>query len=142
MGGYGSGRKSGKSAVEDCLKLSLSKMLQYQQITEHDSVQTVSWTNRLNEELACFTFKIIADGTDLMFYIRELEQKINLSSTPLHFGGKRWWFHCPHCNRRCANLSYAKMARKFYCRVCLDLTYRSCQESHKFDGLYAHLPWQ
>ena len=51
------------------------------------------------------------------------QSTINFIETPCNFGGTRWWFECPGCQRRCAKL-YEKRD-DFYCRVCLDLEYFS-----------------
>lgn len=45
---------------------------------------------------------------------------ILLEATRPHFGGKRWWFRCPACDRRCGVL-YVKDG--IACRECFDLTY-------------------
>ncbi|GAB6167484.1 hypothetical protein JCM19992_34840 [Thermostilla marina] len=68
---------------------------------------------------------------------------IHLQTTPAQFGGKRWWFTCPlivgglACNRRCAKLYLPPGAKYFGCRKCHDLTYRSCQEAHREERLFA-----
>jgi hypothetical protein len=55
------------------------------------------------------------------------------------FGGLRWWFICPltvngvACGRRVGKLYL--LGRYYGCRHCHGLTYTSCQESHKYDGL-------
>jgi hypothetical protein len=61
------------------------------------------------------------------------------------FGRLRWWFVCPllvrgeACNRRVAKLYLPPSSRYFGCRHCYRLTYTSCQESHKYDGVYRRL---
>src|SRR5262249_5496514 len=56
-------------------------------------------------------------------------------TTRPHLGGLRWWFVCPlivrgrECWRRCGKLYLH--GRYFGCRLCQDLTYRSCQEAHQ-----------
>ncbi|GGE57451.1 hypothetical protein GCM10011517_26560 [Actibacterium pelagium] len=52
-----------------------------------------------------------------------VEQRIELSETPCHFGGKRNWFLCPCCERRCGVLYIGKHVA---CRICHDLMYE-CQ---------------
>src|SRR5687767_2851455 len=41
-------------------------------------------------------------------------------------GGQRAWFLCPNCSRRC-RIVYG--GYPFACRLCLNLAYRTCQES-------------
>ena len=74
-----------------------------------------------------------------------MELPVSLTRTYPHFGGVRWWFTCPlildgeRCGRRAGKLYLPPGAGHFGCRHCHDLTYRSCQESHKFDDLYRTL---
>lgn len=70
---------------------------------------------------------------------------VRLQTTPMHFGGKRWWFTCPlivngvACNRRVGKLHLPPGARYFGCRKCHDLTYRSCQEAHQVERLFSSM---
>ena len=41
------------------------------------------------------------------------------------------------CARRVGKLYRPPGSRTFACRHCLDLTYVSCQRSHRYDGLFA-----
>jgi hypothetical protein len=74
-----------------------------------------------------------------------MDYPVGLTTTPLPWGGVRWWFLCPlvrnglPCGRRMGKLYLPPGGRYFGCRHCYDLTYTSCQESHKFDGLYRML---
>ena len=54
---------------------------------------------------------------------------IRLRATRPHYGGRRWWFECPACGRRCFKMCLPPGARVFACRGCYDLTYRSAQEA-------------
>jgi hypothetical protein len=45
------------------------------------------------------------------------------------FGGKRWWFACPGCARRCRVLYLPPASQRFGCRHCLELRYRSQSRS-------------
>ena len=47
----------------------------------------------------------------------------------------RWYFVCPQCEQRRTKLYLPLEATTFACRRCHNLTYRSCQEEHQFDGL-------
>jgi len=76
-------------------------------------------------------------------YSKEIkfDYTVKLVSTPCNYGGKRWWFLCPLlinnsqicCNRRVGFLYLG--AEYFGCRHCHNLTYTSCQESHKYDAM-------
>ena len=75
----------------------------------------------------------------------DVELLIRLETTPLHFGGRRWWGICPlvvngqACNRRVGKLYLPPGGRYFGCRQCYRLSYTSCQESHKYDGVFRAL---
>ena len=65
---------------------------------------------------------------------RDHDYPVTIESTPCHFGGKRWWFWCPACGRRCRILYVSGASDYFACRICLNLTYRSQQEGqNKWD---------
>ena len=71
------------------------------------------------------------------------QEVVRLQTTKPNFGGVRWWFSCPRlldgeeCGRRVGKLYRPPSSRYFSCRRCLDLTYESCQKSHRHDGLFA-----
>ena len=71
----------------------------------------------------------------------DFDYKARLTSTPCHFGGRRWWFICPFvingqpCNDRVGAL-YLADGKYFGCRHCQDLTYESSKESHQFDRMF------
>ena len=70
---------------------------------------------------------------------------IDLQTTRPNYGGCRLWFTCPlidrgiPCRRRVGKLHLPPGAKYFGCRQCYDLTYRSCQESHRDKGRLARL---
>jgi hypothetical protein len=47
----------------------------------------------------------------------------DLESTTPTYGGKRWWFRCPGCARRCRVLYIPRGGARFGCRLCLQLAY-------------------
>jgi hypothetical protein len=69
-----------------------------------------------------------------------LDYRIDLQTTRLHSGGRRWWFTCPLVvdgtpfRRRVGQLYLPPGGRYFGCWHCHGLTYTSCQESHKYDA--------
>lgn len=66
---------------------------------------------------------------------------VRLTTTTPNYGGLRWWFLCPirDCGRRVAKLYVSAEWHHFGCRQCRHLTYRSSQESRKYDGVDAML---
>lgn len=54
---------------------------------------------------------------ELSVYV--LGHRVAVESTPCHFGGVRFWFLCPFCERRCA------VIYKKGCRLCANGRYRS-----------------
>jgi len=56
--------------------------------------------------------------------IELLSKDIRLTTTTVNFGGIRYWFECPVCDRRVGILYIEPVNQKVGCRRCLDLTYR------------------
>jgi len=75
----------------------------------------------------------------------DIKESKMLQTTPTAIGGMRWWFTCAllvsgrSCGRRVSKLCLPPGSRYFGCRRCHDLTYASCQESHKYDRLFRSL---
>lgn len=57
----------------------------------------------------------------------QVAQEVFLEWTPCNFGGHRPWLICMDCGRR-VGVIYLRV-KKFACRHCHNLTYRSCRES-------------
>jgi hypothetical protein len=53
---------------------------------------------------------------------------VRLTTTGCNFGGERFWFCCPTCDRRAGSIFL--VGPPFKCRVCLRLTYQSQRERH------------
>lgn len=105
MGGPGSGVKwDKKGVVEDHLRLDVRELHREHRI-KPGSEMTIKYEWR-GEQVA---------------------QEIFLEWTPCKYGGLRPWFICMTCGRRVAKIYSG--GKHFACRHCLDLTYRSCQES-------------
>jgi len=72
---------------------------------------------------------------------RNFDYRVPLTTTPCHFGGKRYWFVCPwyrngkYCGKRVGVLFQA--GEYFACRHCYDLRYHSQLENRRgrFSGL-------
>jgi hypothetical protein len=159
MGGPGSGnhyhwwRASKKDTVEDCRRIEANRWMR-EGILKAGICQRGEWVWLRDAKSKKVTASIgyEVDTTTLQPWVRltytlkrtgvELDYKIPLVVTRPHFGGQRWWFLCPllgnsgGCNRRVAVLYLPYYARYFGCRDCHELTYTSCQESGKYDGIY------
>ncbi|MDB5297498.1 MAG: hypothetical protein JWO31_3481 [Phycisphaerales bacterium] len=149
MGGYGSGWQGSKRAtVEDGLTLSEARLTRTGLLgPNRHQVGTVTWTNTATGEQAA-TIGLDPDvwaeqGSTRLHYTRDktdaVDYRVAVTSTPLPWGGRRWWFACPlvvdgrACGRRCDKLYLPPGRRHFGCRRCHGQTYTSCQESHKHD---------
>jgi hypothetical protein len=159
MGGNGSSRwhfHTKKDTVEDCRVLDANRLMREGVLGEGIHLWG-SWTWRntyTNERTSTVDFEVNTTNMPLPWvrlsytFTRtqeHLDYRIRLQITSPYFGGTRWWLMCPlsikgcPCGRRVGKLYLPPSSRYFGCRHCHDLTYESCQESHKYDGLYAHL---
>ena len=170
MGGPGSGnhyhwwRRSKKGVVEDCLSLDANRWTREGILKEGVfKAGTLRWTYGNGSTFAVH-YEVVT-GTPDPSVVRlsyswiwtatgeqeSANYRVPLTTTMPRFGGLRWWFVCPlsingrPCGRRVGKLFLPPHARYFGCRHCHDLTYTSCQESHKYDGLYRllarHMGW-
>jgi hypothetical protein len=55
---------------------------------------------------------------------RDVSYKTLLTTTSCNYGGVRYWFVCPGCNR-CAGVVYRFQVDRFLCRHCVGLQYSS-----------------
>jgi hypothetical protein len=163
VGGLGSGNRDHafrlrkKQTVEDCLALDTCHWMRDGLLKAMAcSAGTRRWTYRCGWECSV-GYKIqAADPTAAWVRLsytvtprtgdpEPVDYTIHLTTTQPNFGGARWWFVCPLatdgvvCGRRVGKLYLPPGKRYFGCRHCNDLTYASCQESHRFDGIYRHL---
>lgn len=164
MGGPGSGRgynwrrNARKTTVEECLRLNASQWTKAGIITagirQSGGWQwTYSSGNRFSISYDLTTLDIDAASVRVWYswtltgerQVHSADYAIGLTATRPHLGGLRWWFTCPlvidgrPCRRRVAKLYLPSLARYFGCRQCHDLTYTSCQESHKDDAFFRRM---
>ncbi len=62
-------------------------------------------------------------------------QLIELTKTECNYGGNRFWFLCPNCNRRTGVLYRKPLAQEFICRYCNSLTY-NLRKYHRSSSEY------
>jgi len=87
-------------------------------------------TRKPGEEAIHFLYRYAKGG-----HSQICEYSVKLDTTPCRLGGKRYWFRCPLCKRRCFELFLPIGEKVFACRLCHRLTYLSCLNSHKKDVL-------
>jgi hypothetical protein len=63
----------------------------------------------------------------------KIDDKVYLAPSRSHFGGLRWWFLCPHLNRRVRTLYLPRSGHHFWSRRAYELAYASQRET-KYDG--------
>ena len=161
MGGPGSGwRGTKKDAVEDGLVLSVFDLVRKKALVpgswtrgswiwrhgyggaEDQAIATIGYeANLAAPEAAWLRLHYRVNG-------EPVDYRVRLTTTRPHYGGLRWWFLCPIVRpdggapRRVAKLHLPPGGKYFGSRAAHGLTYRSCQESGKFDRLFRALAEQ
>lgn len=147
MGGWGSGRKhrGRKQTVDESLSLDLNYIIRQ---GTRPRISTLNWTVG-KENVGSITY-VIDEGCGLptltlhyTFKGEDVRQFIPIIGEEQPYGGMRYWMLCPlmsdsglDCRSRCSKLYSPPGAKYFGCRKCYDLSYNSCNRSHKFDTLY------
>lgn len=160
MGGSGSGRwrwHDKRTTVEECLILSACKLARDGVIAQTAGAGALCWTNTATgQRTATLGYSRECQNGLVVLRLRytvtrrggepvDVEELIWLQTTPSAVGGRRWWFTCPlvvngrSCGRRVGKLYLPSGTRYFGCRHCHDLSYTSCQESHRYDRLFKSL---
>lgn len=134
-----------KSTVDDYRTLSISRLKKWGYLSNSSLYGTVTWSRggEVISSIGISTRLSEIAGTARLMYANtqlctnektDLDYQVQLVTTSCYFGGIRWWFRCPlsGCGRRVGVLYLGKYAG---CRHCYDLTYQSCQDSHKSDWL-------
>ena len=153
MGGPGSGRwqqGTKRRTVENCYKLPV-RTVRDPLAAGPGRAGVLTWRNVSTDRAAAtanyYTVTHGAGlGVRLIYRVRPaggdwqpFNYVVPITTTRVYLGGRRYWFSCPDCGRRCGKLYLPFDGHKFACRDCHDLTYASCQEAHKWDGIYAEL---
>lgn len=118
-----------QATIEDCLALDANRLAKMGLFSHAGTRASVKWENGANIGLA------YSNGTLELLYSMEGEpnnQTLRIAKVPCHFGGARYYMHCPGCRKRRYKLHLSGSG--FYCRVCYRLPYYS-QECGYLDGL-------
>ena len=157
MGGNGSGRWSmhqKKRTTEECWALDVADLPQGPR--QHGSTSGVLRAVRIDGKGSVLRVRYALEPSDeagplvvLSYHLdrgnagQELVERIPLLTTRPNYGGARFWFACPlskigePCRRRVGKLYLPPGELRFGCRQCHSLTYRSSQESHQYDRVFA-----
>jgi hypothetical protein len=156
MGGFGSGKWMDvyrrKISVEQCMSISV-KFLRVNGLLEAGRAGEIFWTDPSNKETGRAVIEVVSSGDGDITSLRlktggivtGQEYFIELERMACRFGGVRYWFLCPavkddvYCGNRVTKLFLPSGGSVFGCRDCYDLTYQSCQESHKYDKVFGHI---
>lgn len=158
MGGFGSGRDwhNTRLVAESCRSFSVRDL---RAAIEHGAGYWGGLTWHMGErKTGSISYQIVARGADglglrLQYTVnpdtdrkKDFDYTVPLTRITLHGGGQRWYFVCmasrgdgQACGRRVAKLYLPPGQWYFACRHCYNLTYTSCNESHKYDGMYKRL---
>jgi hypothetical protein len=150
MGGYGSGQRYGRPLADESRRIDLAWMIRkrYAVPGEMRGGQ-LSWS-RGDEPAGRIGYTcdmIDPDNATLVLQYtitessetRDYTQRIRLSYTQPHYGGKRWWMHCPVNGARVGKLYMPPGAKSFASRKVWRLGYqsqRNCPRDAAFERLF------
>jgi len=100
-----------KNTVEDCRSVSISFLKKHGYLSEPCCKSgTITWTNSFGEKTSSIGVSVytLYENKYVRFYYTitkrntgekiECDYKVQLTTTPCHFGGVRYWFICPIIN--------------------------------------------
>lgn len=132
MGGIGSGnrRQTGRDTCESYTRIELP-YLRKRGMLEPGYYGSLSWSRSV-EPSGDIRFRMHTTSIELIYKFREggaewldVNERIPFAFTHQHLGGRRRWFVCLSCNRKCAILYGGAYYR---CRKCWNLAYSSQHE--------------
>lgn len=136
MGGFGSGRKWGKTTTDEMWRLDV-RCLARRGLLKPGKAFGWHWQSN-GETVASINLTMGVDQVWLQYKLRErggewenMCYPVALEMTACHMGGERVWWRCPtvDCVRRVAVLYGGRL---YACRHCLRLAYR-CQREVDYD---------
>ena len=156
MGGHGSGRHQhygAKTTVEDCWDIDTAWMAREGMFDGSGRRSgSIRWSDVYSgEQTSSMGYEVNAPERWIRLHYHlvrgdeSFDYKVPLTTSPLPWGGDRWWFICvlhrggQYCGRRVGKLYLPPGGRYYGCRHCYDLTYRSSQRSGGNVGYFAGL---
>lgn len=137
MGGFGSGRPGRRPVAEASLALpyhvlapAVQRALQEQVVLQGSYTWHYTRSGEQCAAIGCLIFPTPHIELHYCYGETPITEALTLTKTPvgLHHA-PRWWYACPHCQRRCSVL-YGVQGR-WRCRQCHHITYSSSCESDK-----------
>lgn len=140
MGGYGSGRRGGRPTADSSLFVDLAWMLRTGRAREGAFYRgSLSWECR-GQRTGSIGYIAAMEEPDqehleLIFTNtrngerKEMRQLVGLTYTVPHFGGKRWWMHCPINGQRVGKLYLPPGGDVFASRQAWRLGYQSQRDA-------------
>lgn len=116
MGGLGSGRPRLRRSLEGLSVLHVRQIRRFCAFAP-GSTGYLSLADRSQVELRTTEGAVLVNG-----------KKVSIEFSAMPFGGRRAWFRCPKCERRCAAVYDIDQAP--VCRSCTGATYLSQRETH------------
>lgn len=151
MGGFGSGRQDGKPIAEEALRIDLAWMMRRGLATPGKNIAgTLRWTcggqPSGNINYTCDMTDPDRGLLELRFthtnhrtgQAKDHVQHAVLSSTRPHFGGRRWWMHCPITGDRVGKLYLPAGGDIFASRKAWGIGYRTQRQTER-DNLFERL---
>jgi len=153
MGGYLSGRRGGRPIADGALTIDFAWMLRTRKAVPDALVRgSLLWTYRGEQNAGINYRSDMRDLDDAWLELhfntidrstgekRDCTQRVPLSFTVPHFGGRRWWMHCPLNGSRVGKLYCPQGGDIFASRTAWRLGYRSQRVSDRykpFERLFA-----
>ena len=138
MGGFGSGRRDGRTLVEDCPALDIAGLVRDGLVVPGGwRASTLHWreveTGRETASVGYEANMTDAEAATLRLFwrtgpgadARACSVTIRLATTRQHLGGVRWWLVCPVTGKRAGKLYLSSDGDTFASRQALGLAYHS-----------------
>ena len=141
MGGYGSGRHSGRPTADVSIRIDLAWLMRTRRVVPGALVSgALQWTWN-GEPHASISYEAdmrdAAAGVLRLSYKRggahdseTVRQTVRMSYTLPHYGGRRWWMICPYSGKRAAKLYLPPGGDRFAGRAAWRLPYASQRVEH------------
>lgn len=136
MGGYGSGRHTNRVTTDECITIRLPDLKRLGMVKRHClNRQVLTW--RCDGHITA-QLTIVSD-----VYCRErfpcikitghafrqhIDCVVALNSSPMHFGGERWYALCPNTGKRCTTLVLPPGKTHFASVIGWDVAYGAQRE--------------